>query len=237
MNYEYDLQISNLLHYFAIDNTNEIDKHLMCNDIKVYFDDRVVILTDKNIKSPSNDNDQVHVFENAKALAKRLDRFEKSDDECLCLVHSNIDELFGYVTKCFKYIEAAGGLVTLPDGRILLIRRLGKWDLPKGKAEKGESLQETAIREVMEECGLGTSPEITGEPVHTYHTYYRDGAHVLKHTAWFPMCFDGEDDALHPQYEEDITDAVWMPANRLDIVLQNTYKSIKQVLDVWLADH
>ena len=209
----------------------------MFNDIKIYFDDRVVVLTDKNIKKSSNDHDQVHVFENKKTLAKRLERFEKSDDECLYLIHNNIDELFGYVAPCFKYIEAAGGLVTLPDGRLLLIKRLGKWDLPKGKAEKGESLQETAIREVMEECGLKTSPEITGEPLHTYHTYHRNGAHVLKHTAWFAMRYEGGDKTLHPQYDEDITEAVWMSADQLDIVLQNTYESIKQVLGVWLTVH
>lgn len=178
------------------------------------------------------DNDRVYIFENKKALAKRIDRFEKSDDECLCVIHHNLDKLFGYVTKCFKYIEAAGGLVTLPDERILMIKRLGKWDLPKGKAKKGELLRETAIREVMEECGLEASPEITAELLHTYHTYHRNGAHILKHTAWFAMRYDDEDDTLYPQLEEDITDAVWMPPNQLDMVLQNTYESIKQVLKI-----
>ena len=203
----------------------------MDSDIKIYVNDRVIVLTDKKIKS----NDQVYVFENRKALAKRLDRFEASDDECLCIIHPDVDELFDNVTKCFKYIEAAGGLVTLRDGRILLIRRLGKWDLPKGKAKKGESLQETAIREVMEECGLKTSPIITADLAHTYHTYYRDGARVLKHTAWFAMRYDGRDDTLYPQYEEDITDAVWLPAKQLGMVLQNTYESIKLVLEQWLV--
>ena len=206
----------------------------MESDIKIYMNDRVVVLTDKNIKSSSNDNDLIYVFENKKALAKRLNRFEESDDECLCIIHHDLDELFEYVTKCFKYIEAAGGLVTLPDGRILLIKRLGKWDLPKGKANKGESLQETAIREVMEECGLETSPKITALITHTYHTYHRDGAHILKHTAWFSMRYDSEDNTLYPQFDEDITDAVWMPKNQLYIALQNTYESIRLVLNEWL---
>ena len=127
----------------------------------------------------------------------------------------------------------SGGLVTLPDGRILLIKRLGKWDLPKGKAEKGESLQETAIREVVEECGLETCPKITGVLIHTFHTYHQNGTHILKHTAWFAMRYSGNG-ALYPQFAEDITDAVWLPEKQLDIVLQNTYESIKQVLDEWL---
>ncbi len=207
----------------------------MDSDIKIYFNDRVVVLTDKNIKSSAIDNDQVYVFENKKSLAKRLDRFEESDDDCLCITHPDLDELFECVTECFKYIEAAGGLVTLPDSRILLIKRLGKWDLPKGKAEKGESLQETALREVMEECGLEEQPLITGELTHTFHTYHQDGNHVLKHTAWYAMRYDG-DDTLHPQVAENITDAVWMPESQLNIALQNTYESIKQVLDKWLAN-
>ena len=206
----------------------------MESDIKIYFDDRIVILTDKNIKRSSNNNNRMYVFENKKTLAKRLDRFKESDDAYLYIIHPDLDELFGCVTECFKYIEAAGGLVTLPDGRILLIKRLGKWDLPKGKAKKGESLQETAIREVMEECGLETSPKITADLAHTFHTYYRNGIHVLKHTAWFSMRYGGQDHTLYPQFEEDITEAVWMPKNRLGIVLQNTYESIRQVLDKWL---
>ena len=203
----------------------------MDNGIRIFLNDRFIVLTDKYLKG----NDQIYIFESKKALAKRLDRFEMSDDECLYIIHHDVDELFGYVTKCFKYIEAAGGLVTLRDGRILLIRRLGKWDLPKGKAKKGESLQETAIREVMEECGLKTSPKITAGLAHTYHTYYRDGVHVLKHTAWFAMRYDGKDDTLYPQFEEDITEAVWLPGNQLGMVLQNTYESIRQVLDRWLV--
>ena len=175
-------------------------------------------------------NGQVYIFENKKTLAKRLEHFGNSDDERLCIIHPDVNELFKNVAQCFGYIEAAGGLVTLPDGRILFIQRLGKWDLPKGKAEIGESLQETAIREVVEECGLKTAPKITGVLTHTFHTYHQDGRHILKHTAWYAMRYEG-DDTLHPQFSEDITRAVWLPQNRLNIVMQNTYESIKQVLE------
>jgi len=204
---------------------------VMDDEIKIYMNDRVVILNNKDIKSPAiNNDDHVYAFVNKEALAKRLKRFEKSDDERLYITHSNLDELFGHVAQCFKYIEAAGGLVTLPDKRILIIERLGKWDLPKGKAEKGESLEETAIREVMEECGLKTSPQITGVLTHTFHTYHRDGKHVLKHTAWYTMRYDG-DEKLYPQFDEDITQAVWLPKEQLNVVVENTYESIKQVLN------
>jgi hypothetical protein len=136
------------------------------NDIKIYFNDSVVVLTDNE----ATDAENVYVFENKQALAERLDCFEKSDDDSLVVIHSDLNELFEYVKDCFNYVEAAGGLVALRDGRILLIKRLGKWDLPKGKVEKGESLQETALREVVEECGLEKSPLIVGEWTHTLHT-------------------------------------------------------------------
>ena len=203
----------------------------MEGDIKIYFNDRVVVLTDKITHNPVSNDRHVYIFDNQKALAKRLKHFGKSDDERLCIAHPNLNQLFEYTTRCFTYIEAAGGLVTLPDGRMLVIKRLGKWDLPKGKAEKGESLSATAIREVVEECGLKTTPEITGEIAHTYHTYHQHGRHILKHTAWFAMrCHT--DETLTPQSSENISQAVWLHKNQLNAVLQNTYQSIKQVLKI-----
>jgi len=205
----------------------------MDSEIKIYMNDRIVVLTDKDIEKSAMINGKIDVFKNKKTLAKRLKRFEESEDQCLYIVHSDLDKLLGHVAGCFKYIEAAGGLVTYIDGRILMIERFGKWDLPKGKSEKGESLQKTAIREVMEECGLKTAPEITGELTHTFHTCRRNGKHILKHTAWFSMKYNG-DDALQPQSDEDITRAEWFHQSSLDAVFQNTYDSIKQVINSYM---
>ena len=200
---------------------------MIAPEIKIFFDSRVVVLTEKKTEMKG---DRVHVYKNRKTLAKELEHFDDSDDECLWIIHSNLNKLFELVVGCFKYIEAAGGLVRSSDGRILMIRRLGKWDLPKGKNEKGETLQETAIREVVEECGLTSFPTITGELFNSFHTYHRNGSHILKRTVWYTMTYNG-DATLHPQYDEDITEAMWMPENQLEIVLQDTYKSIKQVFD------
>jgi 8-oxo-dGTP pyrophosphatase MutT (NUDIX family) len=204
----------------------------MDSDIKIFFNDRAVVLTGKGTKSSATDNSRVYAFENRKALAKVLERFEQSADAMLYIVHSRPARLLGHAIKCFEYVEAAGGLVTLGDGRILLIRRLGKWDLPKGKAEKGELPQETAIREVMEECGLETPPTITGELAHTYHTYRIDGRRILKHTAWYAMRYGG-DSALRPQHSENITDAAWLREEQLDAVMTDTYESVRHVFDKW----
>ena len=67
-------------------------------------------------------------------------------------------------------VEAAGGLVFNKDGGILMIFRNGKWDLPKGKLEIGESVEECAIREVQEECGV-SGLIIENKIKDTYHTY------------------------------------------------------------------
>ena len=192
----------------------------------------MVVLTDKNIKCTAIDNDLIYVFENKKSFAKRLARYENSNEECLRVTHPDIDKLFESVKTCFTFIEAAGGLVILPDNRVLAIKRRGKWDLPKGKAEKGESLRETAVREVIEECGLSATPKIIRKITDTYHTYHQSGDHILKHIAWYAMSYDG-DNALTPQTEEDIVNAVWLPENQLDIILQDTYQSVKEVLKAW----
>ena len=201
----------------------------MDTDIKIFFNERVVVLSDNDLGSYAIDRKHVYRFENRNALVRRIEKFEQSVDERLYIIHSDLNELFGHVKKCFKYVEAAGGFVMLPDGRALIIKRLGKWDLPKGKAEKGESPQDTALREVMEECGLEKTPIITGELAHTWHTYYHDGKHILKHTAWYEMMYDGNE-RLKPQYDEDITAAVWFPQNLLNVVMLNTYQSIKQLI-------
>lgn len=54
----------------------------------------------------------------------------------------------------FRFVRAAGGVVTDPQGNSLLIFREGCWDIPKGMVEPGESLAQAAIREVEEETGI-----------------------------------------------------------------------------------
>ena len=52
-------------------------------------------------------------------------------------------------------LVAAGGLVENEKGEILFMFRRGKWDMPKGKRDPGETLEECALREVEEETGVG----------------------------------------------------------------------------------
>lgn len=130
----------------------------------------------------------------------------------------------------FKIIEAAGGVVKNKNNELLLIFRLGCWDLPKGKIEKGEKINEAALREVQEECGI-QELEIKNELPASYHTYQLNGKHIIKKTYWFAMLYTGSSKALVPQTEESITDARWMNARAVETAMKNTYPLIKEVLN------
>ena len=125
-------------------------------------------------------------------------------------------------------IEAAGGLVFNKDGDILMIFRNGKWDLPKGKLEKEESIEKCAIREVNEECGIGDL-QIVKQLTDTYHTYELNGRKILKRTFWFKMK-TGYNRQLIPQTKEGITKAVWVKQHEIIEKLQNSYGNIIELL-------
>ncbi len=127
----------------------------------------------------------------------------------------------------FKVIESAGGVV-MKNQEILFIYRNGKWDLPKGKLEKNESVPVCALREVEEECGI-SQLTIVKELAATYHSYLQAGENVLKITYWFLMdCTD--ESSLIPQTEEGIELAEWKNKKAVQLALENTYPSIKLVL-------
>lgn len=129
----------------------------------------------------------------------------------------------------FKFIEAAGGIVINENKEALFIKRNGVWDLPKGKIEKKESPEEAAVREIEEECGI-KNPMIKKHLINTYHTYNLYGNYWLKKTYWYLLSYDG-DDILIPQKEEGISNVKWLKNSDFDIIKQNTYGSIIDVLE------
>ncbi len=134
----------------------------------------------------------------------------------------------GFCSK-FIMVKAAGGLVFNKDGAILMIFRNGKWDLPKGKLEIGESVEECAIREVKEECGV-SGLEIESELLKTYHTYNINDSDILKNTYWFLMTTKSEQ-KLTPQTEEGITDVKWCSEKEVEDNLNNSYPSIIDIFN------
>jgi 8-oxo-dGTP pyrophosphatase MutT (NUDIX family) len=139
-----------------------------------------------------------------------------------------------WLNENFVNIHAAGGLVFNNTEQMLFIFRRGKWDLPKGKMEPGESPQETAVREIEEETGA-TGLSLIKPITQTFHLYEEKNEVVLKTSHWFLIhCQQSEN--LKPQLEEDITEIQWFAANELHIPLSNTFANIQQVIQAYLND-
>ncbi len=134
-------------------------------------------------------------------------------------------------------IIAAGGLVINEKKELLMIFRRGKWDLPKGKLDKGERPEECALREVKEETGI-MNLELGNSAGLTYHKYFDTHLHkdVLKETHWFAMKANSSA-KLIPQAEEDIEQIVWADENKLKECLKNTYPNIIEIIGKFKEDN
>lgn len=169
-------------------------------------------------------------YDSFTTLEIALDLLQNTSVKELNVYGEQIDEIWEEFKKLFRIIEAAGGIVNRPNGNILFIKRLGKWDLPKGKMEKGESREESAVREIEEETNL-QNVELLDFINTTYHIYTeRNGDKVLKYTHWFEMNFDGEDTSK-PQLEEGITEVAWKNTSQIESeVFPNTFKNIQLII-------
>ena len=111
-----------------------------------------------------------------------------------------------------------------------MIFRRGKWDLPKGKLDNGETIEHCAIREVKEETGLINV--IIGEFIdvsfHDYFDTYLD-EEVIKETHWFAMKAIGGQ-KLIPQLEEDITEIKWVSELELKKCLLDSYDNVVEII-------
>jgi 8-oxo-(d)GTP phosphatase len=132
-----------------------------------------------------------------------------------------------YLKNKHKVIKAAGGLIRKKD-KFLMIYRMKKWDLPKGKKESGERSSETAVREVEEECNVQV--KLGDKICTTWHTYTMNKSNMLKKTRWYEM--DLVDDShSKPSLEEDIEELRWMTEKEVYHALENSYKSIRFVFE------
>ena len=158
--------------------------------IKIYFGDKPVFLCDeinKELNEILHHPNAVFVDEiSAPAIKSLLHEIKKDEFHAGVIWHKDLEKLKAAFFKNFKLVEAAGGIVQNNEKEILFIYRLGKWDLPKGKIEKGEMAEDCATREVTEETGMQhlTIKKETGK---TYHVYDEFGKHFLKISHWFYM--------------------------------------------------
>lgn len=199
------------------------DKHLDENHFEYTFDARQHKFSSIKLK------DDVLVTHASEAYIKDcLDYFNKQKVkklDSITFVVPDINKAKDFVKSQYLVIEAAGGLVR-KDHKVLMIYRLKKWDLPKGKMEKGESPLVGALREVEEECSVKAAP--IKEVCHTWHTYTRNKKKYLKKTYWYAMdCVD--DSNMKAQVEEKIEAVKWMSEAEIKEVLYASYFSIRYV--------
>ena len=164
------------------------------------------------------------------AINSLLHEIKKEDFHAGVVWSADLDKLKKLFFKHFTLITAAGGLVENENGELLLIHRRGKWDLPKGKLDKGETIEQCALREVMEETGL-QQVELNNLLTITYHTYDEFGKHILKDSHWYKMKATAEQ-TLIPQTEEDIAEIKWVKKKELPVYMNNTFPSVKDVLEL-----
>ena len=158
-------------------------------------------------------------------LKKIVKKINKGKLLYVNLYHKNPEKLEQFLFKKLKVVEAGGGLVYNSKNEILFIRRNSKWDLPKGKKEKGETHEEAAIRETMEETGV-KQLEVKRFIKKTYHVFRRNDKFRLKVTYWYEMYTDFNG-ALIPESKEGIKKACWKNFEKTQKALKDSYENIK----------
>lgn len=143
------------------------------------------------------------------------------------LYHPDETKLLKILLKKMKVVTAAGGMVVNDKKEILFIYRNRRWDLPKGKTEKNESIEESAIREVEEETGV-QGLEIKRFITKTYHVFRRKGKLRIKETYWYEMYTEYDGD-LTPELSEGIKKAKWKNFEKSQKALKKSYANIKML--------
>lgn len=196
---------------------------------KVFIDNSIIEFLDSSEELPLRRYDFVYnSLEND--LTKLLDQFDFSESNyCLLVVYEDFELALNQVFQNYEFMDAAGGIVK-SKLRYLFIERHGMWDIPKGKLDAHEQPWEAAIREIEEECGI-LGPTIDHLIGITFHTYSYMGRLTIKKNWWYALNYTGSMEVT-PQEEESITQAIWIEKNEWKMIRENTYDSIREVLDM-----
>ena len=199
---------------------------------KIYYNDKPIILTtDKEAYINDHPAAEPYSFFSGAELrsyTQALQSLERPGINGVIIEDISEDALLAQLHAMYSPIDAAGGVVYNEHGAVLMIFRRGKWDLPKGKLDKGEKIEECALREVREETGL-ESLTLKEKICDTYHIYAQNNEQLLKQTAWYKMAGSSMD-KLRPQKEENIIEARWVSEKDMAPFVAKTYEAMKEVL-------
>jgi 8-oxo-dGTP pyrophosphatase MutT (NUDIX family) len=191
---------------------------------KIFVGNKPIVLTTALETETDFKNFMIDAVDINKVLAK----LKKDKYNSVRIVGVDKEVLLKKFLALLPNVIAGGGKVYNAKNEILFIFRNGKWDLPKGKAEAKETINQTALREVEEETGI-TGLSITKPLEITYHIFKRNERHYIKVTYWFQMYSEYEG-TLVPQEKEGITKVKWIPETKLKKVLKNSYSNIKLLI-------
>ena len=191
---------------------------------KVFVNDKPIVLTSEISEDKLYKTYPLKYVD----LPKVVRDLKRGNTKGVYLYHKNKDKLLQKFLKKFPNVIAGGGKVYNDKGKVLFIFRNDKWDLPKGRIENNESIEEGAIREVEEETGV-KNLTITKPLETTYHIFKRNSRYKIKITYWFEMhtSYDGK---LQPEASEGITKVKWLGKKKQAKALKNSYANIRELL-------
>ena len=192
---------------------------------KVFVNDKPLFLTNDIFKETDF---QLFLLESVDFKQLIVKYFQNKIQEAY-LYHPDEKEIMKVLKTKIPVNKAGGGLVYNKNGEVLFIFRNGKWDLPKGGTNKGEEMEETAMREVEEETGVNEL-SISKKLQKTYHIFKRNGVYKLKITHWFEMhcTYDG---IPVGQADEGIEKVEWKNPTQIQEALKNSYENIKLLFE------
>jgi len=194
---------------------------------KVFIENREVNF--RNQSSTLQSNGVIYAKSNESFEKTLLNRIlETPENTVVAVLCDSVKKVWkNFKSEC-KFVQAAGGIVQRED-EFLFIERNNLWDIPKGKHEKAELIEETALREIEEECGINEL-HINELICITYHTYFFKNKWHLKETHWFHFLYNGSKQTVC-QAEEGITDARWFKRSEFSEIETKTYQSIQFVIN------
>ena len=195
---------------------------------RIFINDNLLILSSFEPILDVDESTEIQNYSCASCMNSAINKLQNGLCKALILQADDLDVMWRDFCSRYEFIEAAGGVVVNSNAEVLWIRRNDKWDLPKGKVEPGEKVEDTAVREVEEECAVRGIDRGSLLGV-TYHTYSHKGKEILKKSYWYAMSCS-EEQELIPQIEEGITEVIWADKQKHLACMADTYTSIAELL-------